>query len=267
MRLVVMALLQGALGVVAVCAQTPPEAFGEAVRRSVARSHARFPEAATPTSALSQAILARIEWLNRNNPAFFSNPDWPEKLAAAEAAALGMVGRPESEPLQDQPILAVITKNFSIPGASFRKGQRILLEGLRDNGRRAVTLVGGEPVVLWLDHIKILRTLAPGEPRPVLVRVRSARYGLQGTKGYGVSDAVQAGLISHAAGSAQIPVTDALLSPATALRLNRAAAAQADSLSGPALPLVPPKILTVDYEVNGTRKTRQAREGEILVLD
>lgn len=258
----------------ALAAQDSGEAFGLAVKRSLERSHALYPDAAVPGSLLSQAILFRIDWLNRNSPAFFSDPDWPLKIAAAEGSRLGVrarsaaTPRPAAEP-EDQRYLAMVTKNFSVTGASFRKGQQIVVEALRDYGKRGIVLVDGQPVVLWLDHIKLLRPLAAGEASPKPVKITGARYGLPGTKGYVVSSAVQAALTPGAAGSAELLVSDSLLPPAAAQRLNRSATARTvtDPVTGRAVPVVSPKVLTVTYEVGGIEKTRQAGEGETLVLD
>jgi hypothetical protein len=255
-------------------AQASGEAFGLAVKHSLERSHDLYPDAAVPGSPLSQAILFRIDWLNRNNPAFFSDPDWPVKIAAAEGSRLGVrargaaARRPAAQP-EDQRYLGVVTKNFSVTGASFRKGQQIVIEALRDYGKRGVVLVDGQPVVLWLDHIKLLREIPLGEASPRPVKITSARYGLPGTKGYVVSSAVQSALAQNAAGSAELLVSDALLPPAAAQRLNRSATARTvtDPATGQPVPVVSPKVLTVTYEIGGIEKTRQAGEGETLALD
>ena len=44
-------------------ASAQDEEFGEAVKRSLDRSRILYPESAQPDSALSKAILSRIEWL------------------------------------------------------------------------------------------------------------------------------------------------------------------------------------------------------------
>ncbi len=44
--------------------QGEDEEFGSAVKRSLDRSRVLYPESAEPDSALSKAILARIEWLS-----------------------------------------------------------------------------------------------------------------------------------------------------------------------------------------------------------
>ncbi len=272
MRGVVLLLFLAFLGTLP--AQDPGEGFGLAVQRSLERSHALYPDAAKPGSALSDAILWRIDWLNRNTPGFFSDADWPMKIAVAEASRLGLRARPASaQRAAAQPVerryLGLVTKNFNEAGVSFRKGQQIILESLRDYNKRGVTLVNGLPVVLWLDHIKLVREIVPGEPNPLLVKIVSARYGLPGTKGYVVSSAVQSGLARNAAGSAEVLVSDALLPPAAALRLNRSATARVavDPVTGEAVPVLAPKVLSVVYEIGGVERTRQAQEGEALVLD
>jgi hypothetical protein len=62
--------------------------FGAAVKRSLDRSRTLYPKSAEPDSTLSRAVLARIDWLQRNNPAIFSDPNWPLRVTATEAAAL-----------------------------------------------------------------------------------------------------------------------------------------------------------------------------------
>lgn len=127
----------------------------------------------------------------------------------------------------------------------------------------------GLPVVLWLDHVKLVREIAPGEPNPLVVKIQTARYGLPGKKGYVVSSAVQSGLTRNAAGAVEIFVSDALLPPAAAQRLNRSAAAvtSLDPAAGQAVRVLTPKVLNVVYEIGGVGRTRQAQEGATLVLD
>lgn len=272
MRGVVLLFLLVFLGPLA--AQDSGEAFGLAVKRSLERSHLLYPDAATPGSALSDAILWRIDWLNRNTPGFFADADWPMKVAVAEASRLGLRARAAApRPTAPQPAerryLGVVKKNFNEVGVSFRKGQQIILESLRDNGKRGVTLVDGLPVVLWLDYIKVVREILPGEASPLLVKIISARYGLPGTKGYVVTSAVQSALAPNAAGVAEIFVSDNLLPPAAAQRLNRSATARTsvDPATGESVPVIAPKVLSVTYEIGGVEKSRQAQEGSALVLD
>lgn len=255
-------------------AQDSGEGFGLAVKRSLERSHALYPDAAKPGSGLSDAILWRIDWLNRNSPAFFSDADWPMKVTVAEAARLGLRARSVAEQrAAAQPVerryLGLVTKNFNEAGASFRKGQQIILESLRDYNKRGVTLVDGLPVVLWLDHVKLVREIAPGEPNPLVVKIQTARYGLPGTKGYVVSSAVQSRLARNAAGAVEIFVSDELLPPSAAQRLNRSAAVVTtlDPTTGQSVRVLTPKVLNVVYEIGGVGRTRQAKEGETLVLD
>jgi len=59
------------------------EEHGSAVKRSLDRSRLLFPDAMLPNSPLSQAIPARIEWRNRNNQSFFSDPASPMKRTPA----------------------------------------------------------------------------------------------------------------------------------------------------------------------------------------
>ena len=44
------------------------EEFGQAVKRSLDRSRILYPEAARPDSALSKAILSRLEWAATSQP-------------------------------------------------------------------------------------------------------------------------------------------------------------------------------------------------------
>lgn len=271
MRAALFALLLSPLGVLS--AQDSAEAFGRAVQRNLDRSHALYPEATVLGSPLSQAILFRIDWLSRNNPGFFSDPEWPVKIAATEASRLGLRAQTPSAPRStpnpaERRYLAVVTKNFGITGVSFRKGQQIIIEALRDYGKRGVINVDGQEVVLWLDHIKLVRELPPGEPSPLLVKIVSARYGLAGTKGYVVSSAVQTALAPNARGDAEVLVSDSLLPPAAAQRLNRAGTQSAvDPTTGKPIFSTGPKILSVTYEIGGVEKSRQAEEGTALVLD
>ena len=144
-----------------------------------------------------------------------------------------------------------------------------MIEQLRDYKKRGIVLVDGQPVLIWLDHVKIIRPLTARESTPSVVKVESARYGVAGQTGYPVSDTVQALITPNAAGQYEILVTDALLPPAAAQRLNRNATTRNvyDAQTGLVIPAVAGKILTVTYNVNGVKKTRQAVEGKTLVLD
>lgn len=246
---------------------------GAAVKRSLDRARALYPQSVQPDSPLSQAILSRIEWLNQNDRAFFSDPDWPLRLTAAEALALGI--RPvQSAPRRTAPsqpsgrYLAVVTKNFSTTGASFRKGQQIILESLQDYNKRGTTLVDGQPILLWLDHVKVLRQLPVGETTPVVVKIDSARYGFPGKTAYSVSSMVQSLISPNASGRYEILVSDALLSPSAAQRLNRGVVTGPpfDPYTGQPNPR-PVKMLTVIYTIDGVEKTKQALEGQTVILD
>jgi len=246
------------------------EDFGAAVQRSLVRSRLVYPEAAVPESPLSQAILARIEWLNKHDRAFFANPDWPMRIAAAEALALGIRPRgttaaPPGGPPPGAPrYLAVVTHSFSVEGASFRKGQQVMLEELKDYNKRGVTLVAGRPILIWLDNLKLLRAIPASEAAPTIIKIESARYGFPGSTGYAVSNPVQT-LLS---GGNSLFVSDDLLSPAMAQKLNRSPDATATIDPATSRTVVRRKILTVVYTVNGgEKKVKQGPEGETLVLD
>jgi len=256
--------------------------FGEAVRQSLERARQQYPEAARPNSPLSRAILARIGWLRQNDPSFFSNPDWPMELTAAQAAAMGFgpepaAATPEASPEETASTryLAQVTHSFSVVGASFRKGQQIVLEQLRDYNKRAITMVDGQPILIWLDNLKILRALPPNLPDPVVVKIESARYGLAGQMGYSVSSIVQSLISPDTSGHYEILASDALLSPGAASRLNRSPQPptgnivdpQTGQITGTVTSTTPQKVLTVTYTINGEKKTKQATEGETMVLD
>lgn len=272
MRVAVLAFVLGSFG--ALRAQDPGEAFGQAVRQSLEKSRALYPEAVVPGSPLCQAILFRVDWLTRNDPDFFSDPDWPLKIAATEASRLGVRVQAAPPPLSTadatgRRYLGVVTKNFSVTGASFRKGQQVIVESLLDHGKRGLIHVDGQEIVLWLDHIKLLRELTPGAAIPQVVKIVSARYGLPGTKGYVVSSAVQSALTTNAQGATELLVSDSLLPAAAAQRLNRSAGSQTliDPLTGQPVLAPGSKVLTVTYDIGGTEKTRQAEEGSVMVLD
>jgi hypothetical protein len=247
------------------------EDFGAAVKRSLDRSRILYPESTQPDSALSKAILARIEWLQTHNRAAFLDPNWPLRVTATEAAALGIApkrtastqartrGRPR--------FLALVTRSFSTSQASFRKDQQILLEAIQDYGKRGITLVNGEPVLLWLDNVKVLRELAPDEPVPVVVKVESARYGVPGAQIYSVTAMVQSLIAPDPSGRYEILVSDALLTPAAVRKLNRSTEIIANPVTGATVVHKPNRVLTVTYTLNGLTKTRQAVAGERLLLD
>lgn len=255
---------------------------GAEVKESLDRARALYPESVQPDSPLSRAILSRIEWLGQNNQGYFSDPDWPVKITAREALALGIRAVAPARPVASSPnaparrpqdpgttrYLAAVKQNFSVVGASFRKNQQIVLESVQDYGKRGTTLVDGQPVLLWLDKLKIIKELPPGEPDPIVVKVISARYGPPGRAGYSVSRIVQSLISPDAEGRYEILVSDALLTPGAASTLNRA---------NPSLPPFDPytgqpnvqnqNILTVTYSINGIPKTKQVLEGKTLILD
>lgn len=255
----------------ALLASAQDEEFGEAVKRSLDRSRILYPESAQPDSALSKAILSRIEWLQSHNRAAFLDPNWPLRVTATEAAALGIApqrtGSTQARTIRSPRFLALVTRSFSTSQASFRKDQQILLEAIQDYGKRGITLVNGEPVLLWLDDIKVLRELAPDEPAPVVVKVESARYGVPGAQLYSVTGMVQSLIAPDPSGRYEILVSDALLTPAAARKLNRTTQIIADPVTGTPAVHMPNRVLTVTYTLNGLTKTRQAVAGERLVLD
>ena len=251
------------------------EDMGSAVKRSLDRSRQAYPDAALPDSALSKAVMIRIGWLQQNNPSFFTDPDWPMKVTAAEAARLnipahqsttteaGMTAKPASGRY-----LGVVTKSFSEVGVSFRKGQQIILEALLDYKKKGVVVVEGREVVIWLDKVQIIRPLARAEKNLTTIKIESARYGLPGQVGYSVGDKIQS-MVSPGGAPPQILVTDALLPPASAQRMNRAAGTRnvMDPATGQVVSVVSGKVLTITYTINGIEKTKQGIEGQTLILD
>ena len=254
-----------------VAGQGEGEEFGAAVKRSLDRSRVLYPESAEPGSALSHAILARIDWLHRYNRAMFSDPNWPLRVTATEAAALGIRPQPSSstKPTSgtSRRFLAVVTRNFSIAEASFRKDQQIVLESVQDYGKRGTTIVNSQPVLVWLDNIKILREISPDEASPVVVKVESARYGIPGEQAYSVTGMVQSLIAPDTSGRYEIFVSDALLTPVAAKKLNRAASVVTDPVTGQSAVRTPNRVLTVTYTLKGLTRTKQASGGQILVLD
>lgn len=251
--------------------------FGAAVKRSLDRSRALYPSAANANSPLGQAVNARIVWLGKHHPEFFANADWPMQVTVAEARALGIRPQAASTPRPVSPndparYLATVTRNFSVTGASFRKGQQIILESLRDYGKRATTMVEGQPISLWLDYVKILRPLEPGESPPVVVKIDSARYGPPGKPGYNVGTMVQSLIWPTPEGAYEILASDALLPPAAASQNRRNAEyhlvnPQTGQTAGTVTLGGPKNVLSVKYTMLGRTRTKQAVEGETLVLD
>ena len=252
-------------------ASAQDEEFGEAVKQSLDRSRILYPESAQPDSALSKAILSRIEWLQLHNRAAFLDSNWPLRVTATEAAALGIapqrIGSAQARTTRGPRFLALVTRSFSTTEATIRKDQQILLEAIQDYGKRGITLVNGEPVLLWLDNIKVLRELAPGELAPVVVKVETARYGIPGAQLYSVTGMVQSLIAPDPSGRYEILVSDALLTPAAAKKLNRSTQVVADPVTGQTAVHKPNRVLTVTYTLNGLTKTKQAIAGERLVLD
>jgi hypothetical protein len=252
-------------------AQSNEEEFGQAVRRSLERSRALYPELSEPGSPLSEAVLVRVDWISRNKPGYFSDPNWPEMVASAEAARLGIRARtgPAAPAEPSGRYLAVVTKNFSVTGASFRKGQQIVLESLQDDNKRGITLVDGAPILFWLDYVKLLRPIPRGESAPAVVKILAARYGPPDAKGTSVAGAVQTLMVASPEGPPELFVSDALVPPAALQRMNRAATTRTvvDPATGEVKTFLPRKVLTVTYEVNGREKTRQALEGETVVFE
>ena len=254
-----------------VTGQGGEEEFGAAVKQSLDRSRVLYPESAEPGSALSHAILARIDWLHRYNRAMFSDPNWPLRVTATEAAALGIRPQQSSSakpaPGTGQRLLAMVTRNFSTAEASFRKDQQIVLESVQDYGKRGTTIVNSQPVLVWLDNIKILREISPDEASPVVVKVESARYGIPGERAYSVTGMVQSLIAPDTSGRYEIFVSDALLTPVAARKLNRAASVVTDPVTGQSAVRTPNRVLTVTYTLKGSTRTKQAAAGQILVLD
>jgi hypothetical protein len=249
--------------------QGEDEQFGAAVKRSLDRSRLLYPESTEPDSPLSRAILSRIEWLQRHNRAIFSDPNWPLRVTATEAAALGIPSTKGGSTQQPQGprFLAVVTHNFSTAEASFRKDQQVVLESVQDYGKRGVTIVNGRPIVLWLDNLRILRELSPAESSPIVVKVESARYGIPGEQVYSVTAMVQSLISPDTSGRYEILVSDALLSPVAARKITRSTQLVMDPATGRQVVHRPDRVLTVTYTLNGSTKTRQAVTGERLVLD
>ncbi|CAN5671814.1 hypothetical protein BH09VER1_BH09VER1_01880 [soil metagenome] len=268
--------------------------YSATLQRSLARSRAVFPDSARPDTVLGAAVQARIDWLQQHEPSAFSDPEWPMKVATSTAKALGLIPRPNSASPQSPPTvpalrdapralpalpaesaspgrryLATVTKNFSVVGATFRKNQQIVLESLQNDNKRGTTIVDGVPYLLWLDNIKILREIPPGENTPALVKVESAKYGFPGKTAYSVAGMVQSLAAPGPSGAPQIHVSDALLTPNAAQKLNTSIAPMyvTDPSTGKVTLGIPFKLLTVTYSLNGQKKTRQAYEGQTLTLD
>lgn len=286
MRLMVFCFL--AIAAVASSWAASGEDFSAALQRSLARSRAVYPDSAQPGTALGAAVQARIDWLQQHDPSAFSDPDWPMKVATFAAKELGLIARPTS-PIPQSPsgspialpalpvdsasngkrYLAMVTKNFSVVGATFRKNQQIVLESLQNDNKRGTTIVDGRPYLLWLDNIQILRELSPGASPPSLVKVESAKYGFPGKSAYSVAPMVQSLAAPGPGGAPRILVSDALLTPIAAQKLNTSVSPSyvTDPHTGQVVMGMPYKLLTVTYSLNGQKKTKQAYEGQTLTLD
>jgi len=64
--------------------------YAKAVQVSTARAIAMFPDYDTEGTSLHQAVQEELEWQKKHNPATFDQPDWPERIAKACAALLGI---------------------------------------------------------------------------------------------------------------------------------------------------------------------------------
>jgi hypothetical protein len=252
-------------------AEESNDEFGAAVKRSLDRARVLYPQSAEPGTALSKAVLARIDWLHRHNRSIFADPNWPLRVTATEAAALGILPQ---KPLPSRPasddggrFLALVTQNFSTAGASFRKNQQIVLESVQDYGKRGTTVVNDQPVLLWLDNVRILRKISRDEALPVVVKVESARYGIPGGQAYSVTEMVQSLIAPDASGRYEIFVSDALLTPVAAKRLKREISARADPATGQDFVRPADRVLIVTYTLKGLTRTKQATAGEKLVVD
>ena len=263
--------LLAAAGVISLAAQDSDAEFGAAVKRSLDRARTLYPQSVEPGTALSKAVLVRIDWLHHHNQSIFADPNWPLRVTATEAAALGILpqkpsaSRPASG--DGRRFLAVVTQNFSTAGASFRKNQQIVLESVQDYGKRGTTIVNDQPFLLWLDNIRILREISRDEALPVVVKVESAGYGIPGGQAYSVTGMVQSLITPDDSGRYEILVSDALLTPGAAKRLKREINAAGNPSTGQYSARTPDRVLTVTYTLKGSTKTKQAVAGETLVLD
>ena len=282
MRLMVLCFL--AIALASVSRAASDDAFSAALQRSLAQSRALYPDSARPGTVLGSAVQPPIDSLQEHEPSAFNDPHWPMKVASSTAKALGLIPRPSVPPpqapaavpvLPAQPAptgkryLAMVTKNFSVVGATFRKNQQIVLESLQNDNKRGTTIVDGRPYLLWLDNVQLLRELPSGVNPPPLIKVESAKYGFPGKTPVSVASMVQSLAAPGPGGIPAIQVSDALLTPNAAKKLNTSVAPGyvTDPLSGNVINGIPFKILTVTYVLNGEKKTKQAYEGQTLTLD
>jgi hypothetical protein len=78
---------------------------------------------------------------------------------------------------------------------------------------------------------------------------------------------VQSLIVPDTSGRYEILVSDALLTPVAARKLNRAASVVTDPVTGQTAVRIPNRVLTVTYTLRGSTRTKQAMGGQILVLD
>lgn len=76
------------------------------VQESGVRAATSYPDAGKPGSSLHAAITKDVDRLNKVNPSFFKDPEWPELLAAKHAMKLGIAPanakQQEKEPVKPQ---------------------------------------------------------------------------------------------------------------------------------------------------------------------
>lgn len=77
--------------------------YQSAVEASVASAATDYPDALKPGTALHDAIKADKARLERANPAFFDDPEWPETLVLKHAAKLGIAKATASKEVAPQP--------------------------------------------------------------------------------------------------------------------------------------------------------------------
>ena len=193
-------------------------------------------------------------------------------MTATEAAALGIRAAEawfsQAANNTSRRFLAVVTRNFSTTGASFRKDQQILLESIQDYGKRGTTVVNGEPVLLWLDNIKdpsgnIPRRSFPGRRQGGVGPLRHSRRSKLTASPEWFSRSLHR--TPRGATKSLSPTLYSRLRRAR--KLNRAASVVTDPVTGQGAVRTPNRVLTVTYTLNGLTKTKQAIAGQPLVLD
>ena len=204
----------------------------------------------------------------------FSDPNWPLRVTATEAAALGAFLPSPRFPAkrrrtEGRRFLAVVTRNFSTTEASFRKDQQILLESVQDYGKRGITLVNGQPVLLWLDNVQG----SPRNSRRTKHRRSSSKWN-QPAMAYPASKpTVSRRWFSRSSRRTPRDATRSLSLTPCSLPWPQGSSAVAphslttDPVTGQQVVQRPDRVLTVTYTLNGSTKTRQAATGERLVLD